>query len=318
MNTENNLPQNDQEIDLSILSKKIGGFFLIIFNTFLRFILFIKKNKIIITFLFILGVVLGYFLDKENKSYTNEIIVKPNFGSVDYLYSKIEYLDSKIDARDTIFLKNLGFSKPKKIGKIKIEPVNDIYNFINERENNFEFVKLMSENGNIEKIIKDNITSKNYVFHRITLNSQLISDYKNCVVPLINYLNNSSYYQQIQKQAVINLKDKIKQNDSILKQIDGILNSYANKSNSANSVFYSEDKQLDEVLKTKDMFENQLANRKIDLINSDKIIKDINTSLNVKEKVSLYSKFKVQLPILFIILFMLYVFINNRLKSISK
>ena len=75
---------------------------------------------------------------------------------------------------------------------------------------------------------------------------------------------------------------------------------------------------MDEVLKTKDMFENQLANRKIDLINSDKIIKDINTSLNVKEKVSLYSKFKVQLPILFIILFMLYVFINNRLKSISK
>ena len=80
----------NQEIDLSQISKKIskgfqnlGGF---IFNCIHFFI----KNAVIVILLFIIGAGLGFYLDKTQKSYNHEIIVIPNFGSTDYLYGKVE------------------------------------------------------------------------------------------------------------------------------------------------------------------------------------------------------------------------------------
>ena len=37
------------------------------------------------------------------------------------------------------------------------------------KKNNFELIKLMAEDGNIDKIMKDNITSKNYYHHKISI-----------------------------------------------------------------------------------------------------------------------------------------------------
>lgn len=105
----NNSPQNNdsQEIDLSQISRKIGGFFDgIIFNIF-RIIFFLKRNIVLVGILLVLGAGLGYFLDKTNKNYENQIVVIPNFDSVDYLYSKIELINSKVKEGDTIFLKNV-------------------------------------------------------------------------------------------------------------------------------------------------------------------------------------------------------------------
>ena len=94
---------DNQEIDLFQISKKIGVFFENISTSIFRGFLFLKRNLIIISILFIIGVVLGLYLDKTNKVYENKLYVQPNFGSVDYLYSKIELIDSKIRDNDTEF-----------------------------------------------------------------------------------------------------------------------------------------------------------------------------------------------------------------------
>ncbi|MFV7236219.1 hypothetical protein [Flavobacterium sp. ZB4R12] len=85
-----NVPNNleDQEIDLSQISKKIRSL-LQRFNTFLfRCIQFFVKNGIVVSILLIVGVGLGLFLDQTEKNYEHQIIVAPNFKSTDYLYSK--------------------------------------------------------------------------------------------------------------------------------------------------------------------------------------------------------------------------------------
>ncbi|MBC7641602.1 MAG: hypothetical protein H7174_04590, partial [Flavobacterium sp.] len=171
MSSIQNQNQENQEIDLSLLTKKISGFFDSVLMSVFKSIQFLKKNIIIIGVLFVLGATLGYLLDESTAVYDQEIIVSPNFGSVDYLYSKIDLLNSKLKNNDTIFLKSIGIKNPKKIISLSIEPVVDIYTFVNnntaiatnaQNTQNFELVKLLSEDGDIKKVIKDKLTSKNY------------------------------------------------------------------------------------------------------------------------------------------------------------
>ena len=162
----------DQEIDLGVLFKKIESFFQKIVDSFFDFFLFIKRNIIILAILFILGIVLGYILDKKINEYDHEVVVLPNFGSVDYLYSKINLINSKRKEGDTLFLKSIGIKEPNKLGLVEVEPIIDVYRFIQERESNFDLIKLMAEDGDIDKIIKNETTAKNYTFHLIKIKTK--------------------------------------------------------------------------------------------------------------------------------------------------
>ena len=84
----------DQEIDLGQIGKGIKSFFNGMVNSFFEFLFFIKKKIIVIVVLFILGVAAAFFLD--SKVYNHEVAVIPNFGSNEYLYKKIEQVDTKI------------------------------------------------------------------------------------------------------------------------------------------------------------------------------------------------------------------------------
>ena len=96
MSTASQNNSDNQEIDLSEISKKIGGFFENISTRIFKGILFLKRNILVISILFVIGVGLGFYLDKTSKSYDSEIIVTPNFGSNEYLYSKVNLINSKI------------------------------------------------------------------------------------------------------------------------------------------------------------------------------------------------------------------------------
>lgn len=307
MSTASQNNSDNQEIDLSEISKKIGGFFEDISTRIFKGILFLKRNIIVIAILFVIGVVLGIYLDKTSKSYDHQVIVTPNFGSIDYLYSKVELINSKIEEKDTLFLKDvLGLKEPKKFKKIAIEPINDVYKFIENRDENFEFIKLLAEGGDIKKIITEKVTSKNYPFHAISFSTSALTSEKHTVEPILKYLNDSDYYSKIQKEYVNNIKVKIVANDSIISQINGFLNTLSNKGNksqSSNLVYINENTQLNDVIKTKDELVNDQGRRRIELINTDKIIKQISVTLNIKNIKSINGKLKLVLPFLFIFLF---------------
>ncbi|GEC79061.1 hypothetical protein [Flavobacterium aquatile] len=308
MSTESQNNSDNQEIDLSQISKKIGGFFEDISTSIFKGILFLKRNILIIGGLFVLGVVLGIYLDKTSKSYDHQVIVTPNFGSTDYLYSKIELINSKIGEQDTLFLKNvLGLKEPKKFKRIAIEPINDVYKFIENREQNFEFIKLLAEDGDIKKIITEKVTSKNYPFHAISFSTSKLASEKNTVEPILKYLNDSDYYSKIQKEYINNIKVKIVENDSIISQINGFLNTLSNEGNKSQSndnlVYINENTQLNDVIKTKEELVSEQGNRRIELINTDKIIKQISVTLNVKNIKSINGKLKLVLPFLFLFIF---------------
>ncbi|UTN05314.1 hypothetical protein L0669_05245 [Flavobacterium bizetiae] len=315
------VPQNneDQEIDLSVISQKINIFFQGISASIFRIIQFFIRNWIIILILFLAGFGLGWFLDSTQKIYKHEIIVAPNFGSTDYLSSKIELINSKINEGDTIFLKEVvGIQQPKNLKMIEVKPIADVYNFIKNRPENFELIKLMAEDGDIKKILDESMTSKNYTNQAILISTGKKVSEEKLIQPLLKYLNTTDYYNKIQKETYYNITTKMKQNDSIIKQIDGVLSNFSNtlKGSLKNDklVYYNENTQLNDIIKTKDALLNEQSFHRLELIGYDKTIKDNSISINVEYRKPFYLKFKFLLPVVFIILFFLLPFCKRSYK----
>jgi len=298
---------DNQEIDLSQVSKKIGKAFENFSTWIFRGFLFIKRNLIILVILFIIGAGIGFYLDKT-KHYDHQIIVSPNFSSVDYLYAKINLLDSKITERDTVFLNKIGIKNSKKMGEIQIKPILDPYRLVENRTENFELLKLMAEDGDINKIIIDPVTSKNYPFHKITFSTTGITDEEKTVKPIMAFLNDNDHFEKIKVEYGKNLIERKIADDSIISQIDGILKRLAYKNTSSDLkndklVYYNENSQLDEVIKTKSELIKDKANIDLELLNLDQVVKKNGQVINIKKAGSIFTKYKFILPFGLILIF---------------
>lgn len=301
---------NDQEIDLSQLSKKIGSLMQSFIDWLFDGILFILRNKFIIGVLFVIGFALGLYKDEKIKIFNHQVIVTPNFGSTDYLYSKINLINAKIKEGDTLFLKQIGIKDTEKFGKIEIEPIVDVYRFISGNEQNFEMLKLMAEDGNLNKIVEDNLTSKNYTYHMITFSTKDTTSEAKTLKPLLDYLNHSDFYAKIQKESINNINVKIKENDSIISQINDVMNQFSkavgSNQKSDKLVYYNENTQLNDVIKTKEALISEKGNKRLELVVSDRIIKDTSHTLNIENTKMVNGKMKLVLPFLFISLFVVF------------
>lgn len=290
----------EQEIDLSQIGKAISRAIKNIVNKCFDLIFFIQKKIIIVGTLFILGVALGFYLDRE-PNYTNDIVVIPNFGSNEYLYDKVNLISLKLKEKDKTFFKSIGITNFEDISSIEIEPINGIYNFINSesQKSNFEFIRLMAEDGDIERIINDNVTSKNYYLHGINIKTRIAYKRENLIDPILKYLQQSDYFAKLQKVYQKNLVEKVDANKLLISQIDQIVNSLSENKNTS-SVTISENSGLSDLIQKKDalIYENQqLA---IHNLEYDKIIKDQNVSLNQMNTKGVNNKMKLILPFLLV------------------
>lgn len=317
MSTENQ-NNNPEEIDLGVLFKKINDFFGNIALTIFKGILYVKKNIVIFIGLFVVGSVLGYLLDTQTKVYDSNLIVTPNIGSTDYLYSKVDLLTSKLGEGDKEFFKSIGIKNPENIALIEIEPIVDVYSFVNnstsaasaQNTQNYELLKLLSESSDINKVIKDKITSKNYpnhLIHIVTVNQTSVDE---TIKPILKFLNTDEYLNKILEISKENIRTKMKKNEELISQTDSlirILTVNLSKNQTGSALVYNNDNnQFSALFNIKNNSINEIASEKIALINSDDIIKDISTVINIKNNKGTNGKMKKVLPFLFISLFVLY------------
>src|SRR5690606_26954394 len=124
--------------------------------------------------------VAGYFLDKKyGERYKHEVIVVPNFNSTSYLYGKIE---------------NAEF-KDQPITKVEIEPIVDVYQFINSSYNNLEIAKYLSENNlQLTKYEIGSDVEKFYKYHLMTVYTNEKDTNGAIVKNFLSKLNQEEYF----------------------------------------------------------------------------------------------------------------------------
>ncbi|MNJ99326.1 hypothetical protein D3C87_171020 [compost metagenome] len=319
MSNETNTTDN-QEINLTHISQKAKGYFSRLNDSFFDGILFLKRNIIIVAILVIIGVAYGFYKDNQDHRYQHKVFLIPNFSSTDYLYKEIENLNSKI--YDDSFVEKTKINKGKKLVSFKLEPVLDVYGFVDnpekdkdENDRTYYLIKLMSENSDLSKILENEMTSRNFKKHLLTITTKDKLSAEQDIKPILDYLNADPYYAKMREEGIKNLDAKIAANEIMINQINGILDSTAsNPGKSANNM-YVDNTNVFELVKLKEKLVREQGRSNIDKLNFTKTIKDSSMTLNMDKVGFTTGKMKFIIPIILLLVFVALVRFKNYYKN---
>ena len=301
----NSTQQENNEIDLLQVSNSIKKGLQNTLSFIPKTFLFIKKNILILISLLIIGGIGGFFYNRYAEKYESNIIVTPNFNSVDLLNEKIILLNSKIQQNDTIFLNKIGINKTSKITKISVKPITNLYSFLNQENNYYEIFKTLSENDDAKKVAEDPSTSKNFTNHLITINSNEKIEEK-VLGNIVKYLNTSKTYEVFRIEILQNVKDKIAINASTIYQIDGILKKASLFPNNNSTISVNGDSQLNSLIQEKIKLVEEAQQLKVHQHNLKYIITPLNYSENILDISGINGKYHLIFPLILIGLFLLF------------
>ena len=308
---------DDQVIDLTLVLNKLNNFFESILAGIFNIILYIKSKILKLVLIFFIGAAIGYYFDFTSNVYKNEIIVSPNLGGYDFIYSKVELISSKLAEQDKVFFKSIGVTDFSNFSSIKVDPIIDIYALVNnstsaasaQHTENFELIKLLAEESTFKKAMEDKITSRNYPLHTVTILTNGQVDAKVIIDPIMNYLNSDKYFNTVLQISRDNVEIKIKENQKLIKKVDSVISILTvnlQKNKVGNSLVYnSENNQLNPMFDLKNNLINELGTQKIQLVKMNFFIKEISRITNLKNDKGLEGKMKLIVPILFLGLFIL-------------
>jgi hypothetical protein len=313
-----------EEIDLGYLVNKTGVFFKNLVKIFFLILAFFQKYIIITILLLIIGISYGLYKDsKGKKPFKNETIVIPNFESVDYLYGKVDALNSKISIRDTVFLRGVLDANYRKIRKIEIEPIVDIYNFISKSREHIDIFRILFQNQELSEFVEDMATSKYYKYHKLDFTIVGEENSEEIINDILLYLNSNEHFLEYQKVLRENTELEIAENTKMIAQVDSIFKAassfpYTDKSNQ--SVYINDNSQLYNLLTAK----RELLEDRTSLLMRQKdetdVIKLVSASYNLKPDGFVMSN-AIKYPIYLILLFSLIFFIKyayQKLKAIAE
>ena len=238
------------------------------------------------------------------------------------MYSRVEQLNNHFIQNKN---KELPISNYKKFSRIEVEPVIDVYSFVSnttlnvannaQNSQNFEMLKLMAEKGDINKIIEDEITSKNYYFQKINIISKEKVDEKD-IKSIIKHLNKDTYFDSILHLNIENIKERIVKRDSTISQINKLIQSYSSSiaSGNASVMFKNENSEVNSLINQKNELIQKIEQDKLSLISQNKIIKENTIVYNKINDKGIANKLKFLFPVLFIFLF----FVIDYLKYLNK
>ena len=310
----------NDEIDLGQLFALIKQGFFGAFKVFLRAYRYIRKNSLILLILGIVGAALGYGLTKiTSQKLKTDVIVLPNLESKRYLLNTIEEIKANIKAPNEAFFESLGI------------PVADIENFEihiatldkksgKEMETELEYMEVLQAFENSDAttdIIRGILIDQNTDEQKITFMYKDPVSGPEIARKLIDYINDNSYFKNLVHTSNTNANTRIKLNDSIIGQLDLLIEGYTQKMKnsiptSEGQVVVQEEDQLDihEMLSLKNLLIMQSEAKRIELVKQEKPVRIINFGNTQPVKIPLFGKSMVLMPTLLITLFFVYGFLK--------
>ena len=319
-------PQTD-EIDLGQLFRYIGRGFNSFFRWFIRLFLYLKKNAIKLGVLvlvgLIIGVALGYFVERM---YKIEVIVKPNLESKTYLYDVIEEINSNVKSKDTVFFNKIGVSLQDLEGfVVLVEPIEkEMAEDLSDDIKYLELLEKFRDEAGILEVVRNEITDKSTLTHRITF--QFINPEKGREITalLMQYINSNEYYSELLELHNLNAKERIKQNDQLLAQIDNVILAYSvnmSKEENAEGTIVFRDKEtvnVTNLLKLKNEIIRDTELKKLELQGNKQAVRIVNFGNSQSADKNLFKNTIISVPVLFILLFLLVDFIRYLNRKASE
>ncbi|MEJ2584236.1 MAG: hypothetical protein P8Z38_04090, partial [Robiginitalea sp.] len=188
------------EIDLGQLFKLIGNGFRNIFKWFLSAYLYFKRNFFWFAGLVVLGALTGYLVNQlvEDKQQL-DVIVTPNLDTKNYLYDVISEVQANIKAKDTLLLASMGMRWRSFRSLRSNSPLRS------------ELQDKTSKDQRITFYFKDALTGEAYA------------------QKIMAYVNSNAYYNELVKVYTENAQNRIQRNDTLIRQIDALIDNYTQK-----------------------------------------------------------------------------------------
>jgi hypothetical protein len=274
------------EIDLGVVFEKIKSFFKSILIGIIQIFQFFWKHKFALAGLLVIGVGIQLYLKSTTEStFSNQFLVKANYGSTEYVYSKVNSINLKLEEdRDTTYLKEIFGEQFIRVNELEVIPVIDVYGLVNKSEQNKEtFELLLDEFGDIS-FLSDEININEYSTHKIKIYIEGQTDNEMISNRLYRYLASNLYYNELKTTTLKSYKDQLEQNKTIRIQIDDILKDH--KGNTLprldnNAINFSGSQDLKELLsRKKELLLNDLS-LKNRLSSNDEVLKIIDSSFGV-------------------------------------
>ncbi len=315
---------SSEEVDLGYLFKSIGDFLRKLVKLLFLVISFFKKFLLLIIGLIILGIILGYFLDRNSKRvYENRLIVIPNFESVEYLYDKTDEVNFKIESGDSLYLKNIFGDNYNSVKKIEIEPIVDIYNFTTKSRENIDVFRILFENQDMKEFVDDMTTSKQYKYQKLKV-FIIGKDSEKLLNSLLEFLNENEHFKQYQEVYVQNTLKRLSETDKMIIQADSVIKSITSTTEGSLTnppVYASFNNDFYSIFRYKQV----LLTDQLELLKKSKdetaIIKPVSINYNILEGGFASMKNLVKIPILLILLFSIiffFRFIYLQLRKIAE
>ena len=302
--SDQNKKSMNEEIELSVFFRGFRNFGVNLIKLLFQALSFYRKYIIVVLILVIGGAVGGYFMDESfKKNYKNEIIVIPNFGSTEYLYTSITMINSKLKNKELGFFESIKLPDARSLREITIEPVKDVYAMVTKEKTNIDVFKLLAEKGDIAKITSELNTSQHFKFHKITIYKKGSSFGDKSINALLDYLNKNEYYDEYGKVAIDNAKKKIVKNNEMISQIDTLLNTFRKTGTvKEQGISINQNSQLNDLVLTKEALISDNKKNELDLIDGSKTIREVSIINDIIEDRLIASKM-ISLPLLLLALF---------------
>jgi len=305
---------SDNEVELGHFTGRVSGFFESVLNGIFNFIQLLYRNKWITLTLIVIGVALGILQTVLVKpKFKSEIIVASNFNSNEYLYSTVKNFSAMKSAavtpKDSILL--------TAIDKIEIEPVYNAFDFLLSNYQRMEAFKILSERGiDIEKYLKSKIAEKSYRYHKITVVTQIKPDSTDLVINnFLEKINQTNYFKQRMQFEKVNLSAKRGQLQRSVDQLNGMFESFGKTSVSGSTVTSNDYSDMDKLFMSKEYLLDQINLIDAELLESDKVIFDVFRTVN--KSVGFFVSPFIYLPLLFVLLFGIFVNLKNKYKKFT-
>lgn len=299
---------NQEEIDLFVLLKRLNKVYHGILASIYKGIRFVFKNWIVLTVL----IVGGYFLGSWWQSTitpTKEavLIVQNNFDSSNYVYNAVEILNVKYKQGHNKFVKEYGFdTENPDIEDLVIEPIVNIVELLERQETNDRNLEsYLSRIGHEEDPLLSEIYYPEYTYHKIILSS-LKSDTA-IIDKIMAYLNSNETYNKTKDVVVAETQLRLQRNDTSIANIDAIFDEYSGKNASKDMASemnfkIQENNNLHQLIEKKKELIEENEKLKTELIKYDQVVKLVNDP-NFYSVSSFMSKKKTLLPILLVFLY---------------